>query len=60
MEFLRLENIIQRIAGENPPGGRFYQLAGYFETILGDESLSPKEKAAQIAEALERRLDNQV
>jgi hypothetical protein len=59
MEFLRIENVIQRIAGETPPGGRFYQLAGYFETILRDESLSASDKAARIAEALERRLDNQ-
>lgn len=57
MEFLRIERVLNRLVGEPIDSGRFYQTAGAFENILKDNNLTPQQKAEQIADLIERRIN---
>ena len=45
---------LNRLVGDSITEGRFYQTAGMFDNILNDKNSSPREKAAQIAEVIEK------
>lgn len=59
MEYLRIERALNRLIGDSIDDGRFYQTAGAFESILKDQSLSPQQKASQIADILEQGIIEQ-
>ncbi len=58
MEYLRIERALNRVVGDSITEGRFYQTAGEFENILNDTRTTPREKAVQIAEVIERGIIN--
>ncbi len=51
--FLEIERALNRLVGD-PMTGRFHGTASVFENILKDNNLTPQQKAARIAEIIER------
>ena len=56
MNFLKIEQALNKLVGESITDGRFYQTAGVFESILSDSSLKAEEKAEKIARLIEGKI----
>ena len=52
MTYMSIELALRKLAGEEEPGGKYYQTAGLFECILKHPTMSPDDKAEAIAKLI--------